>query len=65
MRLIVNGEDHLLNVTTLTDVLTLLEYAGGWLATAVNGELVHREDRAGHRLCEGDRIEVLTPLQGG
>lgn len=65
MRLIVNGEDHFLDATTLTDVLTLLEYAGGWLATAVNGELVHREDRAGHRLREGDRIEVLTPLQGG
>ena len=65
MRLIVNGEDHHLDAATLTDVLTLLEYEGGWLATAVNGELVHREDRAGHRLCDGDQIEVLTPLQGG
>jgi sulfur carrier protein len=65
MRLIVNGEDHHLDAATLTDVLTLLEYEGGWLATAVNGELVHREDRAGHRLCDGDRIEVLTPLHGG
>jgi sulfur carrier protein len=65
MRLIVNGEDQHLDAATLTDVLTLLEYEGGWLATAVNGELVHREDRADHRLCDGDRIEVLTPLQGG
>jgi sulfur carrier protein len=65
MRLIVNGEDHHLDAATLADVLTLLEYEGGWLATAVNGELVHREDRAGHPLYEGDRIEVLTPLQGG
>lgn len=65
MRLIVNGEDQHLDAATLTDVLTLLEYEGGWLATAVNGELVHREDRAARHLCEGDRIEVLTPLQGG
>lgn len=65
MRLIVNGENHHLDAATLSDVLTLLEYEGGWLATAVNGELVHREDRAGHRLSDGDRIEVLTPLQGG
>lgn len=65
MRLIVNGEDHHLDATTLADVLALLEYEGGWLATAVNGDLVHRDDRAAHRLCEGDRIEVLTPLQGG
>jgi sulfur carrier protein len=65
MRLIVNGEDHHLDAAVLTDVLILLEYEGGWLATAVNGELVHREDRAGHQLRDGDRIEVLTPLQGG
>ena len=65
MKLIVNGEDHHLDAMTLTDVLTSLEYEGGWLATAVNGELVHREDRAAHHLREGDRIEALTPLQGG
>lgn len=65
MRLIVNGEDQHLDAVMLADVLTLLEYEGGWLATAVNGKLVHREDRAAHRLCDGDRIEVLTPLQGG
>jgi sulfur carrier protein len=65
MRLIVNGEDHHLDAVSLSDVLTLLDFEGGWLATAVNGELVHREDRADHRLAEGDRIEVLTPLQGG
>jgi sulfur carrier protein len=65
MRLIVNGEAHHLDATVLADVLTLLEYEGGWLATAVNGELVHREDRTGHVLADGDRIEVLTPLQGG
>ena len=65
MRLIVNGEDHHLDAATLADVLMQLDYEGGWLATAVNGELVHREDRAGHTIREGDRIEVLTPLQGG
>lgn len=65
MRLTVNGEDHQLDAATLSEVLMLLDYEGEWLATAVNGELVHREDRGGHRLSEGDRIEVLTPLQGG
>jgi sulfur carrier protein len=65
MRLIVNGEDHQLDVSTLTEVLMQLDYEGGWLATAVNGELVHREDRSGHTVREGDRIEILTPLQGG
>jgi sulfur carrier protein len=65
MRLIVNGEDHQLDASTLTEVLMQLDYEGGWLATAVNGELVHREDRSGHTVREGDRIEILTPLQGG
>jgi sulfur carrier protein len=65
MRLIVNGEDHHVEAATLADVLRQLDYEGGWLATAVNGELVHREDRSAHVVREGDRIEVLTPLQGG
>ncbi len=46
-------------------LLTLMEYEGDWLATAVNGELVHREDRSDHGLNENDRIEILTPMQGG
>ncbi|MCW1414127.1 MULTISPECIES: sulfur carrier protein ThiS [Rhizobium] len=65
MKLIVNGEDHHLDALTLSDVMTTLEYEGGWLATAVNGELVHREERTECRLAEGDRIEILTALQGG
>jgi sulfur carrier protein len=65
MKLVVNGEDHHLDAGTLADVLTLLEFEGDWLATAVNGELVHREDRYGCQLSDGDRIEILAPLQGG
>ncbi|MDY6960721.1 MAG: MoaD/ThiS family protein, partial [Pseudomonadota bacterium] len=29
------------------------------------GELVHRDDRAGFTLDHQDRIEILTPMQGG
>ena len=65
MKLTVNGEEHELTAATLSDVLALLEYEGEWLATAVNGELVHCADRPRHRLSESDRIEILTPMQGG
>lgn len=65
MKLIVNGEDHDLAAATLAELLTLLEYEGDWLATAVNGEIVHRDNRASHRLSESDRVEVLSPMQGG
>ena len=36
-----------------------------WLATAVNGEIVHRDERAGFELKESDRVEILSPMQGG
>ncbi|NTF45144.1 sulfur carrier protein ThiS [Rhizobium rhizogenes] len=65
MRLIINGEAQTIAVTTLTQLLAALDYEGDWLATAVNGELVHREDRDDHLLDDNDRIEILTPMQGG
>lgn len=65
MNYIVNGETVESAAATLADLLTVLEYEGEWLATAVNGELVHREDRPACRLSGGDRIEVLSPMQGG
>lgn len=65
MKLIVNGEERDIRAATLSELLSLLDYEGGWLATAVNGELVHREDRRNHVLAERDRIEILAPMQGG
>lgn len=35
------------------------------VATAVNGDFVPRPMRAQTVLAEGDRIEVLSPMQGG
>lgn len=65
MRLIINGEHQTIAATTLSQLLTALEYEGEWLATAVNGELVPREDREDHALNDNDRVEILTPMQGG
>ncbi|APG95679.1 sulfur carrier protein ThiS [Sinorhizobium americanum] len=65
MKLTINGEEHELPAATLAEALALLEYEGDWLATAVNGELVHRADRENHHLRDRDRIEVLSPMQGG
>ena len=65
MKLIVNGEPQTVAAATLSDLLAALDYEGDWLATAVNGELVHRDDRADHALNDNDRIEILTPMQGG
>lgn len=65
MKFIVNGEEQDIDAATLSELLSLLDFEGGWLATAVNGELVHRKRRSAHILAERDRIEILSPMQGG
>ena len=65
MRVLVNGEAHDVSGPSLGALLVALDYEGEWLATAVNGELVHAEDRADFVLSEADRIEILSPMQGG
>lgn len=65
MKILVNGQEHDLSAETLSQLLESLDYEGDWLATAVNGELVHAEDRRGFHLKDFDRIEILSPMQGG
>lgn len=63
--LTINGETQQVEVGTLAELLRRLDYEAAWLATAVNGEVVRRDERDGFRLSEGDRIEILAPKQGG
>lgn len=65
MSVIVNGEQHDVDTRTLAELLDRLDYRGNWLATAVNGRLVPRGERATFELNKGDRIEILSPMQGG
>ncbi|KAA3445846.1 thiamine biosynthesis protein ThiS [Mesorhizobium sp. SARCC-RB16n] len=65
MKLIVNGQSHEVAAETLAALLTELDFQGGWLATALNGEVVAARERDQCWLVEGDRIEILTPMKGG
>ena len=65
MKLLVNGETRDIDASTLAGALAALDYADAKVATAVNGEFVPARLRAGVRLAEGDRIEVVAPRQGG
>lgn len=65
MRLIVNGETREVGASTLAALLAELDYAGGWLATALNGEVVPARERDTCRIADGDRIEILSPMKGG
>ncbi|QXE37313.1 sulfur carrier protein ThiS [Streptomyces sp. GMY02] len=62
----VNGEAHDLATGTTLDVLVAtLTSAPSGVAAAVNETVVPRGRWAGTVLGEGDRVEVLTAVQGG
>lgn len=65
MRLTINGESREIAAETLAALLAELDYQGNWLATALNGEVVHARERPARRLAEGDRVEILSPMKGG
>lgn len=65
MQLFVNGEEKNVRAETLSALLNELDYEGNWLATAVNAELVSESEREDFKLNNGDRIEILSPMQGG
>lgn len=65
MRIEVNGEVREIAATTLAQALVDLGWGEAKVATALNGEFVPAAARATQPLRDGDRIEVLAPMQGG
>lgn len=65
MRILVNGASREIGAADLSGALEELGYGGAVVATAVNGEFVPAAERQASRLSDGDRIEVLAPMQGG
>lgn len=65
MRIEVNGTPRDISATTLADALAELGWAEARVATALNGDFVPSAARATQALREGDRLEVLAPMQGG
>jgi sulfur carrier protein len=65
MRILVNGAWHELRAAQLAAALGELGYAERTVSTAVNGEFVAAGSRERTALSDGDRVEVLAPMQGG
>lgn len=65
MRILVNGDEIKTTAMYLEGLLSELGFEGEWLATAVNSELVSSNERNSFKLTENDRIEILSPMQGG
>ena len=65
MKVIVNSEPREISGRTLAELLAELGFSGTVVATAVNGQFTPAGTRAARELAEGDRVEVLAPMQGG
>ncbi len=64
MKIVLNGEARDVAATTLA---ALLEECGfsGRVATSLNETFVPATLRDAQALADGDRIEVVAPMQGG
>jgi sulfur carrier protein len=65
MRILVNGAWRETLAAELAAALEELGYGGAIVTTALNGEFVAVPARSATALAEGDRVEVLAPMQGG
>ncbi|MFM8608147.1 MAG: sulfur carrier protein ThiS [Hyphomicrobiales bacterium] len=65
MMIIVNGESVETKAQTIAELLDVLGYEDMPVATAINMSVVRKRERAETKLSEGDRIEILVPMQGG
>jgi sulfur carrier protein len=65
MRIEVNGEQQTVTGATVAAALAELGWGEAKVATALNGEFLPAGARAAQALKDGDRLEVLAPMQGG
>lgn len=65
MQIMLNGAAREVAADTLAAALEELGLGGAKVATAVNEAFVPAAQRASTQLSDGDRVEVLAPMQGG
>jgi len=62
---LVNGERTETGAASLAELVAQLGHAPEAVATALNGDFVPRQARAGSSLTAGDKVEIVAPRQGG
>ncbi len=66
MQILLNGQtEQLADDLTLAQLVEHLGLAGKRIAIEVNDELVPRGEHVTHRLCDGDRVEIVQAIGGG
>lgn len=65
-RVTVNGTPRsVAEGTTVTDIVAATTPASGGVAVALNDQVLRRAEWARTAVSDGDRIEILTAVQGG
>lgn len=65
MQILCNDKILSIHAHSLEEAIYELGFRAKHLATAVNGAFVPKSERSHTILKEGDRIEILSPMQGG
>lgn len=65
MHVIVNGRETKVAARDIAGLIAEMDYEFTQLAIAVNQRVVPRSRWAEHALNAGDKIEIITPRQGG
>lgn len=66
MQVILNGVSaELANGLTVAELVPMVTDRTSGIAVARNGEVVPRSSWSGHVVVPGDRVDVLTAVQGG
>jgi sulfur carrier protein len=65
IEILINGEFKNTGASTLAELVEEQGLAGVRVATALNGDFVPERERRNTLLGPRDRIEILTPRQGG
>lgn len=65
--IVLNGAPVATHCTNLLDLLRAegVDHERRGIAIAVNDKVIRRSDWGAERIAEGDRIEIITALQGG
>ena len=64
MKITINGNSQLIQANNLEDLLLELKYQGK-LATALNENFIPLSERKKTILKDGDRVEIVVPMEGG
>lgn len=65
MKITLNGKMREVTGPTVQDALIEIGLGTGRIATALNGDFLPAATRPSAALKDGDRLEVVAPMQGG